>query len=115
MSLSVSLNRLRIAQLLACWQVGLLIQRKTATNQTVDPTDMNEAVKTTKTRGGCFFIQNITWPNENPASGKQHACNDSIPERGSWTPLASWLECGEQVNAELPWETESDILLNLFG
>ena len=33
-------------------------------------------------RSGCFFIQNNTWPNENPAPGKQHACNDPIPERG---------------------------------
>ena len=29
-----------------------------------------------------LFIQNNTWPDENPALGKQHACNDSIPEGG---------------------------------
>ena len=29
-----------------------------------------------------LFIQNNTWLNENPAPGKQHACNDSISERG---------------------------------
>ena len=33
-------------------------------------------------RSGCFFIPNNKWPNENPAPGKQHGCNGSIPERG---------------------------------
>ena len=33
-------------------------------------------------RSGCFFVQNNTWPNKNPAPGKQHECNDSISERG---------------------------------
>ena len=37
--LSVSLNGSRIAQLLAWWQPGLLIQKETVANQTVDPTD----------------------------------------------------------------------------
>ena len=46
----------------------------------------------------CFFIQNYTWLNENYALGTQHACNNSVPERGWWTPLASWLECGEHVH-----------------
>ena len=46
--LSVSLNGSRIAWLMACWWAGLLIQRKTTTNQTVDPTDYNETVKMTK-------------------------------------------------------------------
>ena len=49
-------------------------------------------------RSGCFFIQTNTWPNENPAPGGQHAHNDSIPERGWWTPLALWLECGEHIH-----------------
>ena len=43
-----SLNGLRIAKLLACWQAGLLIQRDTVTNQTVKMADLNEVVKTTK-------------------------------------------------------------------
>ena len=46
--LSVSLNGSRIAQLLACQWAELLIQRKTVTNQAVDPTDLNEVVKSTK-------------------------------------------------------------------
>ena len=46
--LSVSLNGLRIAQLLVCGQAGLSIQREAAANQTVDPTDLNEAIKMTK-------------------------------------------------------------------
>ena len=46
--LSVSLNGWRIAQLLACQQAGLSIQRETVANQTVDLTDLNEAVKMTK-------------------------------------------------------------------
>ena len=46
--LSVSMNGLRIAWLLTCWQAGLSIQRETVTNQTVDPTDLNEVVRTTK-------------------------------------------------------------------
>ena len=47
-ALLVSLNGLRVAQLLACQQAGLLIQRETAGNQTVDLTDLNEVVKMTK-------------------------------------------------------------------
>ena len=46
--LSVSLNGSRIAQVLACWQAGLSIQRETVTNQTVDPAYLNNVVKTTK-------------------------------------------------------------------
>ena len=45
---SVSWNGLRIAQLLACWRTELSIQRKTVTNQTVDPTDLSKVVKMTK-------------------------------------------------------------------
>ena len=46
--LLVSLNGSRIAQLLACWWAELLIQKEMVTNQAVDPTDLNEVVKTTK-------------------------------------------------------------------
>ena len=46
--LLVSLNGLRMAQLLACQQAGLLIHRETVTNQTIEPADLNKAVKTTK-------------------------------------------------------------------
>ena len=46
--LSVSMNGSRIAQLLACWQAELSIQRETVINQAVDPNDLNEVVKTTK-------------------------------------------------------------------
>ena len=50
------------------------------------------------------FIQNNTWPNENTPSGKQHAYNDSIPERGWWTPLPSQLKCSEYVHQSDFWE-----------
>ena len=46
--LLVSLNGSRTAQLLACHQARLSIQRKTVANQTVDPTDLNKVVKMTK-------------------------------------------------------------------
>ena len=43
--LSVYLNGSRIAQLLACQQAELSIQKETVVNQAVDPTDMNEVIK----------------------------------------------------------------------
>ena len=46
--LVVSVNGLRIAQLLACHPAELLVQNKAAANQTVDLTALNEAVKMTK-------------------------------------------------------------------
>ena len=57
--LLVSLNGSRIAQLLACQQAELLIQRETVTNQTVDPTNFNEAVKKTKKEEVDTFSSNI--------------------------------------------------------
>ena len=47
--LSVSLNGLRIAQLLACWQAGLSIQKEnwSQTKLWIQP-DLNEVVKMTK-------------------------------------------------------------------
>ena len=42
------LNGPRIAQLLAYWQAELTIQGEAAAHQTVDPTDLKEAVKMTK-------------------------------------------------------------------
>ena len=44
--LVASLNGSRIAQLLACHQAELLVQNEAAANQTVDLTDLDEAVKT---------------------------------------------------------------------
>ena len=43
-----SLNGLRMAQLLACQQAELLIQGEPVMHQTVDLTDLKEAVKITK-------------------------------------------------------------------
>ena len=57
--LLVFLNGSRIAQLLACWQAGLLIQRETVTNQTVDPADLNEIDKTTKKEEVDAFLSKI--------------------------------------------------------
>ena len=50
-------------------------------HQTVDLTDLKEVDKTTKGQIDTFFSENNKWPNENHASRKQHACNDSGPER----------------------------------
>ena len=75
------------------------------TNQAVDPTEWNEVIKTTKKdRSGCFFIQNNTWPNEKPAPGEHHACNDSIPESVVMDPLAPWLVCAEHIHQSDFWE-----------
>ena len=57
--LLVSLNGLRIAQLLACHQTELSIQMESVTNQTVDPTDLNKVVKTTKTEEVDAFSSKI--------------------------------------------------------
>ena len=46
--LLVSLNGSRISHLLACHQTKLSIGSETVANQTMDPTDLNEAVKTIK-------------------------------------------------------------------
>ena len=63
--LSVSLNGSRMAWLLACWQAELSIKEEAAMQQTVDQTDLKEAVKTIKKgRSRCFFVQDNTWPNE---------------------------------------------------
>ena len=55
----------------------------------------------------CFLIQHNTQPNKNHAPGNQHVCNDSVPERGWWTPLASCLECGEHIHQSDFWEQMS--------
>ena len=46
--LSASLNGLRISCLLACHQEKLSIGSEMAANQTMDPTDLDEAVKAIK-------------------------------------------------------------------
>ena len=46
--LSASLNGSRISQLLACHQAELSVQSEATANQTVDLSDVNEAVKITK-------------------------------------------------------------------
>ena len=57
--LSVSLNGLRIGQLLVCQHGGLLIQRKTVTNQTVDPANLKEMVKATNKEEVDAFLSTI--------------------------------------------------------
>ena len=83
------LNGLKIARLLACWwaELSILDWSKAAANQTVDLTNLKEVVKMTKKGGDRQFHPNYAWPNVNHAPGKQHACNDSVPERQWWTPL----------------------------
>ena len=46
--LSASLNGLRIAWLLACYQAELSVKSDTAAPPTGDPTNLKEVVKTTK-------------------------------------------------------------------
>ena len=51
------------------------------THQTVNPTDLKEAVKmTTKEEIDAFSSKILHGKNENHAPGKQHACNDSGSE-----------------------------------
>ena len=70
--LSAYLNGLRISCLIACHHAELSVRSEAAAKQTVDPTDLNEAVKTT----------NHTQANKKHALGRQHACNDADPEGG---------------------------------
>ena len=91
--LSASLNGLKMVWLLAGWWAELSFNEtrvfstkagagRSFHNQTVDPTDVMGGSQNTKEGGDrYFFVQNNAWPNENHASGKQHECNDSGPER----------------------------------
>ena len=61
----------------------LSIKNEAAANQTADPINLNEVVKTTKKAEiDAFFVQNHTWLNKNLTLGKQHACNDKGTEGG---------------------------------
>ena len=81
--LLASLNGFGISHLLACHQTELFIRSEAAAaTKTMDPTDLNEAVKMREGRDRCFFAPNHTWPNWNHVLGKQHACNDAHPEGG---------------------------------
>ena len=76
--LLASLNGLRMAWLLACWLAELSIQGEATMHQTVETTNLKEAVKMTKNEEiDAFFFKNKTWPNENHAPCKQHVCNNS--------------------------------------
>ena len=57
--LLASLNGSRIAWLLACQRAELSIWREAATNQTVDLTDLEEAVKMTKKEQIDAFLSKI--------------------------------------------------------
>ena len=57
--LSVSLNGLRMAQLLACQRVERSVKGKATMHQTVDPTDLKETVKMTKKEEMDAFLSNI--------------------------------------------------------
>ena len=57
--LSVSLNRSRIAQLLAFWQAELSIQKEMFANQAVDPIELNGVIKTTKKEEVAAFLSKI--------------------------------------------------------
>ena len=41
---------------------------------------------------------------QKPCSGKQHTCNDTVPEGGCWTLLASQFECCEYLHQSDYWE-----------
>ena len=45
--------------MLACQLVGLSIQKETVMNQTVDPTELNEVVKTTKKEELDTFLSKV--------------------------------------------------------
>ena len=57
--LSAFLNRLKMAQLLACQQTEPLIQGEAAIHQTVDPTDLKGAIKMTKNEEIDTFLSKI--------------------------------------------------------
>ena len=68
--------------MLAFKQAEPLNQSKAAANQTVDLTDLNEAVKMTKKEEIDAFLSKIILGQKYPAPGKQHACIDSVPKEG---------------------------------
>ena len=81
MSWWLPLNGSRIAQFLACKQAELSIQSKAATTQNNGSNQFEGGSQNNKVGGDTlFFVQNHTGLNNNPAAGKQHACNDSVPE-----------------------------------
>ena len=76
--LSVSLNGLGEPN---CW---LFIHKLNSGSDQLKQSGQND-----KEGGGrCFSIQNNTWLNKIPAPEKQHACNDSIPERKVMDPTS---------------------------
>ena len=64
-----------MAWLLACWQAEPLIKEKATMHQTVDQTNLKEAVKMTRRE------EVDAQQNENHAPQTQHECNDSNSER----------------------------------
>ena len=68
--LSVSLNGSRISILLARCQVELTIKNNTTAKPIPDPTDLNEAVKTTKMRRNrSSFISDCAWSHKDHVVG----------------------------------------------
>ena len=89
----VSLNGLRIASILACWQAGLSIQRETATNQAVDPTNLKEAAKTTKREKMDAFLSKIIhcWMKTLLLGNIMHVMTQSLKGVMDPTCLMAWV------------------------
>ena len=80
--LLIYLNGSRIDQLLACWQAGLWFRGKLSQTKLWIQLTWMRWSKQQRRKKWRFFIQNNTWLNKTSAPGKQHACDDSISERG---------------------------------
>ena len=76
----VSFPQWRVAQLLACWWAGLLIQRKTGTNQPVDPANLNAVVKTAKKEEVDTFLSKIIhgWTKTLLLGNNMHVMTQSL-------------------------------------
>ena len=81
--LLVSLNGLRISCLLACHEAELSIRSEVAANQTIDLTNVNEAVKMIKREEIDAYSSKIMHgQTKTMLQGNKHVCSDAGPERG---------------------------------
>ena len=89
---SISLNRLRISHLLACHWAELSIKSETAANQTMDLTNLNEAVKLIKKEEIDAFSSKIIYaqPKTMYLGSNLHMMTQVL-EEGNGSHLPHWL------------------------
>ena len=78
--LLASLNGQRMAQLLACWQAEFLIKGEATIHQTVDLTNLKEAVKMTKKEEIDTLLSKIIHGRMKTMLLGKNTFNDSGPE-----------------------------------